>query len=80
MSSCDCFDLPGVDNVLLSASLEIGVENQVTVSSIELPIVRRVHRNFIPTLDPPHLPRSRAMDFYNCSVVVYNKINSNLEF
>lgn len=63
MSSCDFLDLPGVDNVLLSASLEIGVENQVTVSSIELAIARRVHRNSIPTLDPPHLPRPRAMDF-----------------
>lgn len=47
--------LPGVDDMLLSASITVGIQHQVTVSSIEVSVAGWVHRGFITSLHTPDL-------------------------
>lgn len=47
--------VPGVNDVLLSASLSVAVEDEVTVSTVELTIGGGLHRLFITTLNSPDL-------------------------
>ena len=49
------FHSPGVDDVPLVASLLVGVEHQVTVTSIELSIGARVHFYFVTCFHTPDL-------------------------
>lgn len=51
-------DLPGVDEMLLSASLFVTVEDQVTVSPKELTVGRGIHRDTIPSLHAPDLTQT----------------------
>ena len=46
---------PGVDDVLLPASQPVAVEDEVTVSSVELAIRGGIHSHFITILNTPDL-------------------------
>lgn len=46
---------PGIDDMLLSATLLVAVKDQIAVTSIEMTVGGWVHRNLIPTFDTPHL-------------------------
>lgn len=55
-------DWPGVDDVLLSASLFVAVEDQVTVSSKELAVGLGVHRHTSSSLHTPDLIQTNITD------------------
>lgn len=55
-------DWPGVDDMLLSASLFVTVEDQVTVSSKELTVGRGFHRDTVPSFHTPDLIQTNMSD------------------
>lgn len=56
---------PGVYNVLLSASLSVAVEDEVTVSTIEVTVGGGIHRHlFTFVLNTPNL-KARPQPFFN---------------
>lgn len=53
-------DLPGVDEMLLPASLFVTVEDQVTVSPKELTVGRGIHRDTVSSLHTPDLTQTNV--------------------
>lgn len=47
--------LPYIEQVTLFAVNQVRIENQVAVSSVEIAIRLRIHRDKLQILDPPHL-------------------------
>lgn len=46
---------PGVDDVLLTASLIVAVEDEVTVSSVKVTVCGGIHRHLVAFLHTPDL-------------------------
>lgn len=49
------FNLPGVYDVLLAASQPVAVQDEVTVSTIELAVGGGIHRHLVTILNTPDL-------------------------
>lgn len=65
---------PGVYNVLLPASQSVAVEDEVTVSAIELTIGGGIHRHLFAILDTPDL-KARPQLFYCTQLTNYTVLS-----
>lgn len=50
-----CSASPHVDDLTASVAVLVAIQDDITVSSIELTIGRRVHGNLLRAFDPPNL-------------------------
>lgn len=47
--------LPNIEQVTFLIVNQVSVENEVAVSSVEVSVPSRIHRNQLQILNPPHL-------------------------
>lgn len=63
---------PGVNDVLLAASQSVAVEDEVTVSTVEVTVVGRIHGHLV-TLNTPNLKARPQTVFPNLTTLLLSK-------
>lgn len=69
---------PGVYDVLLAASLSVAVEDEVTVSTIEVTIGGGIHSHLFTILNTPNLQATPQPVLPNYMTLLYRSILKNL--